>query len=172
MLRILLSEVVGVRHRVLACQLMTIAYPAFLLIMDLEAYYLREWKILMILCSAPSIILVPFYSFIPESIRWLRLKGESEKISTSLTVIARRNKRVIPENIELSPVCNGVLESWTTPIEIFRTKKLAIESAVLGYCWFAIQFVYVGIFFSKVTLGEAYTENLQSFRLLISPPIS
>ena len=47
-------------------------------LLGLKAYLLQNWVYLSVVCSAPFLPMLCFYFFVPESIRFLRVKGGSK----------------------------------------------------------------------------------------------
>ena len=69
--------------------------------------------------------------FIPESVRWLLVKGETEKAREILERVAKVNKKEMPSGELRVPVTTankGVLE-------LFKTWKLAKLSIIQCYAW-------------------------------------
>ena len=58
---ILSGEFVGPRYRPLTQTVMWFAFSAVLLCMTLMAYFVRTWRILMILCTAPWVFVLIFW---------------------------------------------------------------------------------------------------------------
>merc|ERR1712013_870063 len=72
---ILISEIVGEKKRPAAgiSIFLTGAFGCALL--GLKAYLLQNWVYLSVVCSALFLPMLCFYFFVPESIRFLRVKG-------------------------------------------------------------------------------------------------
>eukprot|EP00794_Sanderia_malayensis_P018704 gene18704-20592_t len=94
---VLISEFVGPRHRPLAGITLWIAYSAGIALLGVIAYFVRTWKLLIIICTAPYFFTFIFLKFIPESIRWLCLNGRTEDAMEIIKRIAKVNGRPAPD---------------------------------------------------------------------------
>ena len=70
--------------------------------------------------------------YIPESIRWLRVKGRLEEAKAVLAEVARVNGRPIPEE-ELMP--SAEQSSNASFIDIFRPFVLGINTLIQCFSW-------------------------------------
>ena len=78
---ILMSELVGSKRRPLAGLIIYVTTPIGWCVLALKAYYVRNWKVLSMVCTLPYLVFVfGFYGYVPESVRWLQCRGEEEKI--------------------------------------------------------------------------------------------
>ena len=69
--------------------------------------------------------------FVPESVRWLLVKGKKEKAHAILENVAKVNKKELPEDdlrVPLTTANKGVLE-------LFKTWKLTKLSLIQIYAW-------------------------------------
>jgi OCT family organic cation transporter-like MFS transporter 4/5 len=69
----------------------------------IKAYFLRQWKHLMIACTLPYMFLMIFYKFVPESIRFLYMRGLDGKVVSVLERVAWWNGRKLPDNFTIHP---------------------------------------------------------------------
>ena len=72
--------------------------------------------------------------YVPESLRWLQLKGRHEEVGAIFQKISRVNKRDMPD-YELNDVKDETQQGLTHFLNIFRPKKIAIRSLIQGYLW-------------------------------------
>ena len=155
---ILITESVGNKQRAFAGQVIKTGYPVGLCVLGLTAYFFREWKTVLILSTTPYILLVAFYKVVPESLRWLRIQGKMENLFKQLHIIARWNKKLVPSNLNISPV-NEIIERKRNVFDIFGTRTLLVRSLVLGYAWFANGMVYYGLYLAANDLsGSIYRD--------------
>ncbi|KAK3850102.1 hypothetical protein Pcinc_043172, partial [Petrolisthes cinctipes] len=65
------------------------------------AYFLREWRTLQLVCTAPVVLLLLQIPFMPESPRWLMLKGRCEEAAEALLKAARWHGVKLPSRTRL-----------------------------------------------------------------------
>lgn len=68
------------------------------------AYLIRDWKILQLVLSAPSVLLFVTWYFLPESPRWLLRKGRIQEAEAILRQAAERNGRKKELPIDFSEI--------------------------------------------------------------------
>lgn len=161
---ILISEYVGAKKRPIASLLLFVAFAFGACLFAVKAYFIRQWRLLLIVCTAPYIVTAFSYSFVPESLRWIRLKGQQRDLIRVIQRIASWNKKVLPSNLRVEPPIVSAEESHSV-LDIFKTRKLAVRSLSLGYTWFANAMVYFSIIFAAHDLGANPYLNL--FLLMI-----
>ena len=149
---ILISEIVDGSHRALAGMLLWVAFSVAQCVLGLKAYFIRKWKLLFIACTAPYLFFMLFYPLVPESLRWLRLHGKTEKLKKHSSKIAKWNKKVLPDNILIS---TKHLEEnhQTNPLDLFKTKKIAYSTLAQGYMWMVSAMVHYGLSLAADDLG-------------------
>ena len=149
---ILISEVVGSKQRPFACLIVFLSTSIAWCLLALQAYLLMNWKLLSIISTAPYIFINLFYKFVPESIQWLKLHGNTDDVMHIISRIAEWNKKELPDNIVISS-SEEISNHKSTPIDIFRTRKLAIQSFIQGYLWLVIVMGYYGLYMAADDLG-------------------
>lgn len=150
---ILISEIVGSKHRSFACLILFLSTSIGWVILALQAYLIPNWKTLSIVTSAPYIFALFFYKFIPESIQWLMLRGRTTQVMDTLSTIASRNGKVLPKGVIIASTNEDTTVQKSSIIDIFRTAKLAKQSLVIGYLWIAIGMGYYGLYIAANDLG-------------------
>ncbi|KAL9962625.1 hypothetical protein ACROYT_G031745 [Oculina patagonica] len=152
---VLATELVGPEKRALAGTLVWFYFTAALMILGLKAYFVRNWRTLLILSSAPWIFILAFWKFVPESVRWLLVKGRTEEAREILEKVAKVNKKEMPNEELRVPVTTankGVLE-------LFKTWKLAKLSLIQCYAWMVNGMVYYGLSLSSGEFGGSIYLN-------------
>ncbi|XP_066923326.1 solute carrier family 22 member 13-like [Clytia hemisphaerica] len=136
-------ELVGTEHRAQASVIIGLGYSLAVCATPLIAYFIQEWQTLMVVCSAPYFVLMLFWKFIPESIRWLRLKNRMEDALQVFERIAKWNGKETSTNEELAPLKDTTHKS--NPKELFNTNKRRRKTILLGFAWMINGMVYYGI---------------------------
>ena len=156
---IIISELVSSTYRPFVGILLWAFFTIGLCILGMKAYFIRTYQLLFIVCTAPYLIVLLFYKFVPESIRWLQVRGKQKKAMDICKKIAKFNKKEIPTGIALSTRSEVVFNHKSNPIDIFRTRKRAISSVIQGFAWFVISMVYYGLSLAADDLGGSLYRN-------------
>ena len=80
--------------------------------------------------SSPNVLLLP-QRFIPESVRWLLVKGKKEKAREILSNVAKVNKKEMPSEelrVPVTTASKGIFE-------LFKTWNMAKLSLIQCYAW-------------------------------------
>ena len=156
---IIISEFVGEKRRPLAGIILFVAFVTSLCLQALQAYFIRSWKLLFIVCTAPYAFIPLFWKFVPESIRWLRLKGKSDEAMELLHRIGQRNNRPLPDDVCLEPIDQQDSTHKVSPLDLFRGVNIAIKSIIQGYNWLIFGMVYYGLSLASSDLGGSLYRN-------------
>ncbi|CAH3161433.1 unnamed protein product [Porites lobata] len=146
---VLLTELVGIRHRSTAgC---SIWYSFNLSNMALAglAYLVRDWRKLSLIMGAPAIPFLLGWFFSPESVRWFLVKGKTKQAENILHKVAKFNKKPIPH--EKLQDCEK--QRLGDLRDLFKSKSIAHKTLVSWFCWFVNGMVYYGVSFSSPTVG-------------------
>ncbi|XP_065651406.1 solute carrier family 22 member 4 isoform X2 [Hydra vulgaris] len=159
---VLMTESVGLTYRsysnVLWC-----AYTVGMCLMALQSWLVPKWRILLILLSAPYLILVGTYSFMPESARWLRVKNQISLAEKVLKQIAKCNKKPWP-NACLSAISENSKQKKTSYIYVFYPLKVFLSTSMQFFLWFGNAVAYYGI----SLISENLSNNMYRDFILIS----
>ncbi|XP_065065328.1 solute carrier family 22 member 15-like [Rhopilema esculentum] len=164
------SEFVGTRYRPLSGIILWSFYAVSLIILGVQAYFIREWKKLYIISTVPYIFVLAFAKFVPESIRWLNLNGRQEEAMKLLRRIAKFNKKQLPDNVTLKAPCTGP-KVKANPIDLFVPTKMALQSLVQSYVWVVNGLVYYGVTLASDTLSGAMYQDFILTSLVEFPAI-
>lgn len=115
------------------------------------SYLLRDWRYLQIAISLPSVILVTYYWFLPESPRWLLTVGRTEDSIAVMERAAKHNRLPtaqirdsVKKYIELNTNANSeyragnMLDLVRTPNIRMRTFAICFNWIVCGLCFFGV----------------------------------
>ncbi|XP_066926841.1 solute carrier family 22 member 2-like [Clytia hemisphaerica] len=147
-----LNETVGEKYRAIAGNTLWFLYTAALCMMSLKSYLLDNWKYFIIACTLPYLPFLLSYNFVPESVRWLRLKGRMYEAMKIFRRMADWNGKVLDPTVMLSPGAHAA--KMTSPIDVFRNgKRMAIHTVILIYCFYATALIYYGLSLAADNLG-------------------
>eukprot|EP00794_Sanderia_malayensis_P018705 gene18705-20593_t len=149
---IMVSEFVGPRHRPLAGNTLWIAFSVNIALLGVIAYFVRTWKLLVIICTAPYFFTFIFFKFIPESIRWLCLNGRTEDAMEIINRIAKVNGRAAPD-VKLAEKIDNTEMSFGSLLNLFRPMKMAVSTLIQSFGWVVNGLVYYGVSFAAADLG-------------------
>ncbi|XP_046636167.1 solute carrier family 22 member 5-like [Daphnia pulicaria] len=114
------------------------------------AYALADWRLFSIVTSAPIGAIVVAWWLVPESARWLVLKGKTDKTMETLRKCARiNNKTVDPsvyEEFQAATKRTYQLEkdNPTNWMDLFRSSKMRQRFLIITLTWMVITVVYDG----------------------------
>ncbi|KAK1875251.1 Solute carrier family 22 member 2 [Dissostichus eleginoides] len=157
---VLLTEIVGVDYR----RMVGILYQMFLsvgnIILPLLAFYITDWRWLQVAITAPYILFISFYWFIPESPRWLISQNNSAKAMEITEAIAKENKRKLSHFEKLTEE-EG--DSSASLMDLIRTPNMRKHTLILMFNWFTSAVVYQGLIMRVgIAGGNVYIDFLIS----------
>uniref|UniRef100_A0A3Q0QV67 Solute carrier family 22 member 3 n=2 Tax=Heroini TaxID=318529 RepID=A0A3Q0QV67_AMPCI len=149
---VLITEIVGVEFR----RTVGIIYQTFfsiaILVLPLLAYYITDWRWLQVAITAPYILFLSYYWFIPESPRWLLSQNKKSKAVKITEDMAKENKRTLSKNLET--LTDDNTDSTTASfMDLIRTPKMRKHTFILSYNWFTSAVVYQGLIMRLGILG-------------------
>ncbi|XP_061660137.1 solute carrier family 22 member 4-like [Syngnathoides biaculeatus] len=119
------------------------------MILPVCAYFLRDWKSLMLALSLPCLVLFPFWWFIPESPRWLLCQGRVEEAEAIVRKAARMNKVRAPQVIFEDYIVSKPKESQPKEphsiLDLVGNFEIGFMTMILCYVAFTMSAGYYGI---------------------------
>ena len=149
---VIITEVVDGRYRTFSGIIIYTFCAVALAIVGGVAYFIRDWKLLYMVTSAPYIIVVIFYRFIPESVQYLYVKGEREELMSTFRRISAWNGRAIPCDVVVSAHASDT-KGNRYPLELFKVKKLAWITFVQSAILFLNVVTYYGLYIAAGDIG-------------------
>ncbi|KAJ7388477.1 hypothetical protein OS493_037387 [Desmophyllum pertusum] len=177
-------ELVGPSKRTAAANLVYLFHNGFQPLFVGIAYFLRDWRMLILVSTVPAVLLFPFWNLFfidspsnkltihihscrvfPESPRWLIAHDRLDEAQSVIESFGgKKNKPINSEEIRslLEDVRRDQLERERqakkyTPIDLFRSPKMRKWAVVMCYQWFAVALISFGIFlFVSQLVGNIY----------------
>lgn len=84
-------ELVGKSKREMSGNVLNYFYAFGEAAVGLFAWLFGDWRIIQLLVSAPPLLFVIYYWFVPESVRWLLIKDKNEKAQKIIRKAAKVN---------------------------------------------------------------------------------
>ena len=149
---IIVTEIASPRYRTFSGIIIYIFCAVSLAIVGVAAYFIRNWKIFYIVTSAPFVIFIIFYKFIPESVQYLYDKGEREKLMTSFHRISAWNGTTIPDDVMISTYVSNA-KGNRYPLALLRVKNLALITFIQSMTLFLNVVTYYGLYIAAGDIG-------------------
>ncbi|XP_073335964.1 organic cation/carnitine transporter 2-like [Pagrus major] len=156
------SEILTGKVRVLYSSLgVCLCFALGYIILPLFAYFLRDWKSLLLVVSLPGLLYIPLWWFIPESPRWLVSQGRVEEAEAIVRNAAKKNKIEAPNDIFQDYIANEEntrsKEENYNVFDLFRTSSIRNTTLILLIVWFTLLTGYYGLSLNSVKLsGNPY----------------
>ena len=162
-------ELVSPNRRPFAANSVWLFYSLALCIVALKAYFIENWKIVLISCTAPYFVVILFYKQVPESVRWLALKGETDKINDIWKTIAKKNKRTLNLHMSCTSTDCEKSSSVSSFANLFRTLSLGVTTVIQAYVWLITSMVYYGLSLTAEELGGSIYRNFALVSIMECP---
>ncbi|XP_034869985.1 solute carrier family 22 member 4 isoform X1 [Mirounga leonina] len=158
---ILGTEILGKSVRILfstlgVCTFFAVGY----MLLPLFAYFIRDWRMLLLALTAPGVLCVPLWWFIPESPRWLISQRRFREAESIIQKAAKMNNIAAPMVI-FDPV---ELQELKLPgqqkvfiLDLFRTQNIATITIMSLLLWMLTSVGYFALSLNAPNLhGDAY----------------
>ena len=146
-LYVMVGELVDDKHRFFASFVVLFMISCAWFVLTLKAYYIKNWRTLLQICSIPYLCMLVFYKFVPESIRWMYVNNKEEKVMKECRRIAKWNKVELPSDLTIAPPhTEGNNKRKPNIIDLFRTRTLVKLMLALMFSWFMVNALYYGMF--------------------------
>ncbi|KAH8361820.1 hypothetical protein KR200_001275, partial [Drosophila serrata] len=148
---ILAIEYVDGKWRTLAGMYNLFPLPISYMIISGLAYLTQDYQRLQLCIGVPGIFLCFLWFVVPESPRWLLVKGRLDEVRRIIEAAAKFNGRQLPPDYQLSPPTQ---ESSSQDVTyLFRSSYLRRISICFFCIWFTMNLVYYGIILNMSSFG-------------------
>ncbi|XP_028631816.1 solute carrier family 22 member 21 [Grammomys surdaster] len=133
------------------------------MVLPLFAYFIRDWRMLLLAITLPGVLCGPLWWFIPESPRWLISQGRIKEAQVIIRKAAKVNGIVAPSTI-FDPNETNTLQDGTPKksqshhiYDLVRTWNIRILTIMSIVLWLTISLGYFGLSFDTPNLnGNIY----------------
>ncbi|KAM6357475.1 organic cation/carnitine transporter 2-like isoform 3-T4 [Alca torda] len=143
------TEILGKSIRVLFCTLGVCIFYAFgYMLLPLFAYFIRDWRMLLLALTLPGLLCIPLWWIIPESPRWLISQGRFQEAEDIIRKAAKMNGITAPDVIfdpsELQDM-NSQKQQTYTILDLVRTRNILTITIMSVILWMIISVGYFGL---------------------------
>ncbi|XP_032995949.1 solute carrier family 22 member 5 [Lacerta agilis] len=155
------TEILGKSVRIIYCTLGVCIFYAFgYMLLPLCAYFIRDWRMLLVALTVPGVLYVPLWWFIPESPRWLLSQGRIKEAEDIIRKAAEKNHVAAPDVIfdliELQDVNSQDQRSYSI-LDLVRTQNIRCITIMSVILWMVISIGYFGLSLDTPNLhGDIY----------------
>ncbi|XP_009074369.1 PREDICTED: solute carrier family 22 member 5-like, partial [Acanthisitta chloris] len=155
------TEILGKSIRVLFCTLGVCIFYAFgYMLLPLFAYFIRDWRMLLLALTLPGLLCIPLWWVIPESPRWLISQGRFQEAEDIIRKAAKTNGITAPDVIldpsELQDV-NSQKQQTYTILDLMKTRNILTITIMSVLLWMIISVGYFGLSLDTPNLhGDVY----------------
>ncbi|XP_031557354.1 organic cation transporter protein-like [Actinia tenebrosa] len=175
-------ELVGPKRRTLVGNITFVYFSGFGIGAVFFAYFIREWRMLLLVLTLPAVLLFPFWRVMPESPRWLIANNKLDEAERILMKFGGKRGRPIDRD-QLRKLILDVREDQVnkeasakryTPLDLVRTAKMRKWAIIMSYQWFVVALVSFGILlFVSQLAGSVYLNFLiittaQAFKVVLT----
>eukprot|EP00069_Balaena_mysticetus_P013915 bmy_08345T0 len=168
---ILGTEILGKSVRIIfsmlgVCTFFAVGY----MLLPLFAYFIRDWRMLLLALSLPGVLCFPLWWFIPESPRWLISQRRFREAEDIIQKAAKMNNVAAPVVVfdpveELTPL----KQQKVFILDLFRTRNIGIITIMSLLLWMLTSVGYFALSLNTPNLyGDAYLNCF--FSALIEVP--
>ncbi|NXM40248.1 S22A5 protein, partial [Gymnorhina tibicen] len=155
------TEILGKSIRVLFCTLGVCIFYAFgYMLLPLFAFFIRDWRMLLLALTLPGLLCIPLWWVIPESPRWLISQGRFQEAEDIIRKAAKTNGITAPDVIldprELQDV-NSQKQQTYTILDLMKTRNILTITIMSVLIWMIISVGYFGLSLDTPNLhGNVY----------------
>uniref|UniRef100_A0A8D0GSP0 Solute carrier family 22 member 4 n=1 Tax=Sphenodon punctatus TaxID=8508 RepID=A0A8D0GSP0_SPHPU len=158
---ILGTEILGKSVRIIfstlgVCTFFAIGY----MLLPLFAYFIRDWRMLLLALTVPGVFCVPLWWIIPESPRWLISQGRFKEAEIIIRKAAKTNgipaPAVLFDSTEIQDM-KSKQQPKAIVLDLFRTTNIATITIMSLLLWMFTSIGYFGLSLNTPNLhGNAY----------------
>ncbi|XP_076330883.1 organic cation transporter protein-like [Tachypleus tridentatus] len=152
---VLMLESVSVKYRNILPLCSEFGWSLGFSILPAIAWFIRDWSNLQLAITIPWVVLVTYWWFLPESVRWLLTQDKKKQAEKELEKALILNKKQV-SNLEdvVKQLANKInKEEKTTVMDLLLTPNMRRNTLNLYFIWFILALVYYGFSLNSTNLG-------------------
>ena len=127
------------------------------------AYIVTDWRHLILVTSAPGLLIILYNWILMESPKWLLSVGRLEEAELIMRRMAKLNGRSVPLEWKLKNLSGNDDMSNSQPnasvLDLFRRPQMCGKTLILYGNWFIIALMYYGLTLNASDLGDDFHIN-------------
>lgn len=155
-------ELVGPEYRSFVTVMTCTFYTFGIMMLAGVTYLVRDWVQMCLYTSVPFLLYFLYMLVMPESPRWLLAKGKLEQALDTLEVMARINKKTLPntfriklhERVEADKIRVKSTPKSVGAFDLCKTPNMRLKTLLITLNWFANETVYLGLSYYGPSLGN------------------
>ncbi|XP_036985762.2 organic cation/carnitine transporter 2 isoform X2 [Artibeus jamaicensis] len=155
------TEILGKSVRIIFSTLgVCIFFAVGYMMLPLFAYFIRDWRMLLLALTVPGVLCALLWWFIPESPRWLISQGRFKEAEVIIRRAAQINGIVAPPTIfepnELEDLSSQKQQTHSI-LDLLRTWNICVVTIMSIILWMTISVGYFGLSLDTPNLhGDIY----------------
>ncbi|XP_073887792.1 solute carrier family 22 member 14 isoform X1 [Macaca fascicularis] len=117
------------------------------------AYSLPHWRLLFLVGGALAVPLISYIWILPESPRWLMMKGKVKEAKQMLCYAASVNKKTIPSNLLDEVQLPRKKVTQASVLDFCKNRQLCKVILVMSCVWFTVSYTYFTLSLRMRELG-------------------
>ncbi|XP_062619367.1 organic cation transporter protein-like [Saccostrea cucullata] len=146
-------ELVGPDMRMLAGMFFQLFWSAGVFLLAALAFLIRDWRYLNLATSLPTILLLSYYWLVPESTRWLIVRGRHKEAERILMHAAKVNKRKCPDRILKGTENEAKDKRRVSCRKLCSARLFVVRFFVICLNWLVINMEFSGLSLNVTNLG-------------------
>ncbi|XP_062375614.1 solute carrier family 22 member 7-like [Sardina pilchardus] len=155
---VLIVEWVDIESRKLVGVIDSLSWTFGFMTLSTLAFLIRDWRWLIVAITAPVLIAIISWRWVPESARWLIANGRLDEAHYYLNKCVQMNRRqgmassIKPENLSNIVVTNRGNRKYSY-LDLLRTPKMRKLALLTGLTWYGVASTFYGISFNITGFG-------------------